>query len=184
MKKLTSAALWYSLLALVTVAPAVQAQTIGRVPAFVVSDSNGNPIGPVVGIDANLNLPLIRFTDPDADVPVILRVRTDTRLTGAVTKTYFSNPDCSGDVFHDASLTIGGVGMAAIYGHIYSVAVSGGSQRLYRADVGGEEAIQSYDSTYTAAEGCTNNTTNSDVLVPATKVVDLDAMFPPPYSGG
>jgi|GEM_PF-5881389 len=158
------------------------AQTIGRFPGMVVNDNNGNPIGPVVYMDPPQMIPVVRIEDTNVNVPVFLKVFSDTLLDGTMATTYFSGTECSGPAYHNASFSVNEHGVAALYGYIHSVAVFGGAQTLFRTNESTSPSSSSYNSTYSVSSGCTN-TSGMISARTATNVVNLDAMFPPPYSG-
>lgn len=159
------------------------AQTIGRFPGMVVNDNNGNPIGPVVYMDPGQMIPVVRIEDSNVNVPAFLKVFSDTQLDGTMGTTYFSSADCVGTAYHNAAFSVNDHGVAALYGYIYSVAISGGAQHLYRTDeTATPGGSTSYNSTYAVSGGCTNSSGTISART-AVDVVNLDSMFPPPYSG-
>lgn len=163
---------------------AAGAQTIGRVPGMVVNDNNGNPIGPVVFFDAGVGKPIVRFEDTNVNVPVFLEIASDTQIEAQMSSTFFQLADCDGDAYHNSAFGLNEDGVQALYGYAYSVAIKNAAQRLFRTNVNDAPSLStSYNSTFSANNGCQNQNGTIDART-ATEVVNLDAMFPPPYTGG
>ncbi len=160
------------------------AQTIGRLPAFVVNDNNGNPIGPVVSLDAGVGRPIVRIEDTNVNVPVFLEVLSTTQLDSIMSTTYFDATGCAGAAYHNAGFGLNEDGVQALYGYAYSVAFSDSAQRLFRSDVTiTPTAGNTMQSRFTSNQGCLDETLDIDSRA-AVEVLNLDAAFPPPYSGG
>lgn len=184
MKHYAKAVMGWAMPTLLLAATAATAQTVGRLPAFVVNDNNGNPIGPVVSFDPGVGRPIVRIEDTNVNAPVFLEVLSTTQLDSIMSTTYFDEAGCTGDAFHNAAFGLNQDGVQALYGFVYSVAFSNSAQRLFRSEVATTPtAGNTMLSRFTSNQGCIDDTLDIDSRA-ATEVLDLDAAFPPPYSGG
>lgn len=118
------------------------------------------------------------------NVPVFLEVLSTTQLDSIMSTTYFDETACTGNAFHKAAFGLNEDGVQALYGFAYSVAFSNSAQRLFRSEVTTTPtAGNTMQSRFTSSQGCVDDTLDIDSCA-ATEVLDLDAAFPPPYSGG
>jgi hypothetical protein len=153
------------------------------VPAMVIEDGNGNPLGPVVGFTMGGQDPfaLVRLIDPVNNVPVVVTVFDSDDLVAGDNRTYFSAADCTGTAYHAAGSE---QGLPAVSGYNHSIARQDtgppGNQKLFASSVADAGSSTSYASQY--VNNSCSNSGGTSILRTATAVLDIDAAHPTPYS--
>jgi hypothetical protein len=154
---------------------------VAVLPVMVIEDVNGDPVGPVVS-SQSLNEVVIRLVDTAVSAPVLVAVKDDDQLAGAMDTTYFSGVSCTGTIYHNPSFTFASVGLAKLTGYAYSIVRLAGEQWLVRSLTSDAGSSATYVSKFVSSSDQCLAESNTVTLRQAAAALNLDAAHPPPYA--
>ena len=172
----------------------VEATATAILPAFVVKDSGGNVVGPVVGFGEGVGKsPIVAYDDDSLGGRLtLLAFKTANGFLPEQGQLFYANAGCQGQAYLMPPNASGGI--QALTGIGYGVGPDdttgiGNDIWLYRSDSAGPGAnieimsnyITSLNADFSDPTKCVNSTFSLE-LVTATKVINVTANFPQPYT--
>lgn len=164
-------------LILVMLSSSAFSEGVAVLPIATLLDKNNEVVAPIVGFEA-VNVPIIRLVDAGLNLPIFLGVLDNHHLRGWYPYTYFSEDNCTGDVYYHSHFD-NTTGFPSMTGYNYSVAKIDGVQWLFRSDLSVEREEITFKSQY-ILDQCYPNS-GMEPLRPAVPIMNLDAAHPPPY---